>query len=292
MGYSWGKVNAWCWVSPFPKAKCISPWVRRARPAGTKSFTPALTAKRQQWIMFINQPHSSSGVTAEGKQGRGSRMCFPSPRAQNKCYGWAVALCQPQALWHMQQAQPGVVKPHEAPPQGSAGSLGSKSTLIWLEKVAEPLVGHPGSRGRTWCGSCQHPSGISLRAEEWERLQAAVITPKHSSLGTQCHRIYAVILSHSHFRPKSWGEASALRVSCILWLRFTQLESWDHWYASLAWSASQCISMHWKDTKFNYFWKQGIFFNVWIVLFSSCSSKKKKNYCGKILRILMKKRCC
>lgn len=74
MGYSWGKANAWCWVSPFPKAKCISPWVRRARPAGTKSFTPALTAKRQQWIMFINQPHSSLGGTAERKQGSGSRI--------------------------------------------------------------------------------------------------------------------------------------------------------------------------------------------------------------------------
>lgn len=85
MGYSWGKANAWCWVSPFPKAKCISPWVRRARPAGTKSFTPALTAKRQQWIMFINQPHSSSGGAAEGKQGSGSRMPFPSPRAQTGC---------------------------------------------------------------------------------------------------------------------------------------------------------------------------------------------------------------
>lgn len=64
-------------------------------------------------------------------------------------------LDQPQALWHMQRAQPGVVKPHEAPPQGSAGSLGSKSTLIWLEKVAEPLVGHPGKPG--WASEQGHP---------------------------------------------------------------------------------------------------------------------------------------
>lgn len=147
MGYSWGKVNAWCWVSPFPKAKCISPWVRRARPAGTKSFTPALTAKRQQWIMFINQPHSSSGGAAEGKQGSGSRMRFPSLRAQNKWHRWAVALCQPQALWHMQWTQPGVVKPHEAPPQGSAGpkapwfDLRRRQSPWWVTLGSQ--AGHP-----------------------------------------------------------------------------------------------------------------------------------------------------
>lgn len=147
MGYSWGKVNAWCWVSPFPKAKCISPWVRRARPAGTKSFTPALTAKRQQWIMFINQPHSSSGDAAEGKQGSGSRMRFPSLRAQNKWHRWAVALCQPQALWHMQWTQPGVGKPHEAPPQGSAGpkapwfDLRRRQSPWWVTLGSQ--AGHP-----------------------------------------------------------------------------------------------------------------------------------------------------
>lgn len=80
--------------------------------------------------MFINQPHSSSGGAAEGKQGSGSRMHFPPFRAENQWHQWAVASRHTQALWHMQRAQTVVVKPHEAPPQGSAGNLGSKSTLI------------------------------------------------------------------------------------------------------------------------------------------------------------------
>lgn len=183
MGYSWGKANAWCWVSPFPKAKCISPWVRRARPAGTKSFTPALTAKRQQWIMFINQPHSSSGGAAEGKQGSSSRMSFPPFRAQNKRQRWAVALHQPQALWHMQRAQTAVVRPHEAPPQGSAGSLGSKSILIWLEKVAEPLEGHPGKEaGHQSRGTCTGQDLLwELPVSLWHKPEGSEVGKAESS---------------------------------------------------------------------------------------------------------------
>lgn len=91
MVYSWGKANTWCWVSLFPKAKCISPRVRRARPAGTKSFTLALTAKRQQWIMFINQPHSSSGGAAESKRGSSSEMHLPPFRPGNNRHKRSMA---------------------------------------------------------------------------------------------------------------------------------------------------------------------------------------------------------
>lgn len=197
MGYSWGKANVWCWVSPFPKAKCISPRVRRARPAGTKSFTPALTAKRQQWIMFINQPHSSSGGSAEAKQGSGSRMRFPSLRAQNKWHRWAVALHQPQALWHMQRAQLGWLTTwgtlHRAP-----------------EEVAEPLGSQAGHLSRATLSMGQDllwelPASLRLRAVGWERLKAAVITPNHSSLGTQCHRTHVVILSHQPLQAQELG---------------------------------------------------------------------------------------
>lgn len=87
-----GKANAWCWVSVLPKAKCISPWVRRARPAGTKRFTLALTAKRQQWIMFINQPRSSPGGAAESELRSASVMPFPPAVAANKQHERATAL--------------------------------------------------------------------------------------------------------------------------------------------------------------------------------------------------------
>ena len=52
-------------------------------------------------------------------------------------------------------------------------------------------------------------------------------------------------------------------------------------YASLARTASQCISMHWPDTKSHYFWKQEIFLYVRIGLFPAALQKK---YSGKILR--------
>lgn len=149
---SWGNDNARCWVSLFSKAKCISPQVRRARPAGTKSFTLALTAKRQQWIMFINQSHSSSGGTAQSKWASGSERCLPALRPEKKWHKWTLPLmlCTGSAA-RAASTETAVVKPHEAP---------LENVLLSLEKVAQPLRQPPwAARLESWAEAPEHRAG-------------------------------------------------------------------------------------------------------------------------------------
>lgn len=79
-----------------------------------------------------------------------------------------------------------------------------------LEEVAEPLGSQAGHLSRATLSMGQDllwelPASLRLRAVGWERLKAAVITPNHSSLGTQCHRTHVVILSHQPLQAQELG---------------------------------------------------------------------------------------
>lgn len=154
----------------------------------------------------------------------------------------------------------------------AASALGS--TLLLLEKVAQPLGRSPWAAGLgTWTGapwaggrsssvSCQHPFGLRLRAAGWERLTAwncprALVwghkTPQDQRLHpfssvTSCPRVEAKLLL--------WMSLA------FFWLRSAPGHSWCLGitpYASLARTASQYVSMHWTDNKSHYFWKRELF---------------------------------
>lgn len=108
------------------------------------------------------------------------------------------------------QAQPWVQKHLDLTWQSGRALGGSP----WEARLGT-WAGVPWAWGRTCCGSCQHPSRISLRAVGWERLKAAVITPKHSFLGTQCHRTDVVILSHQPLQAQELGWS--LCSQCLLY---------------------------------------------------------------------------
>jgi len=271
MVYLWGKANAWCWVSLFPKAKSISPQVRRARPAGTKSFTLALTAKRQQWIMFINQPHSSSGGAAESKRVSGSRM-YLLPLSDQKTSGtngpWLLR--HVQALRHVQRAQRQRWLNHTRHLCGAQRAAPARENLlILLEKLAQLLSQPPrAARLGTWGGtsssaSCQHPCGTHLRAAGWEKLMVSgtplrALMPGHPTPQDRCFHPFSSVTSCPRVGAK-----------LLLWMSLAFF-GWDLHQATAGVSGSQrthpwpgllpnAFRRQWPDTKSHYFWKQEFF---------------------------------
>lgn len=263
MVYSWGKANAWCWVSLFPKAKCISPRVRRARPAGTNSFTPALTAKRQQWIMFINQPHSSSGGAAEGKAEALSCVCLLSDQKTSSTDGpWLLR--HVQALWHEQQVQRQRWLNHTrhlCRAWWAASAL--ENALPLLEKVAQllsqpPWAGNPSVGQEQQCqlpASLWHtPEGSRLGKANSIRNRPTALISGLPTLQDQCFHPFSSVTSCPRV-----GAKLLMSLAFSGWGLHQADVSGSHHMHPWPGRLPNAFRRHWPDTKSHYFWKQEIF---------------------------------
>lgn len=178
----------------------------------------------------------------------------------------------------------------------AASALGS--TLVLLEKVAQPLGGSPWAAGLgTWAGapwaggrsssvSCQHPFGVRLRAAGWERLTA-----------WNCPR--ALVWGHKtpqlqRFHPFSLvTSCPRVEAKLLLWMSLAFF-GWDLHQATAGVSGTH-HKHPWPGQLPNTFQRTGQTINLIIFgnetffvcanrTFSSCSSKKPQQTSGKILR--------